>query len=256
MRLKDKVAIVTGGGQSIGLGISTRFAREGAKVVITQRTTSRAEETAGQLTSEGHDAIAVGCDISQRDQVKKMVGATLDAYGRIDIMVNNAALSGFNVSPKFLEQTDEAWNAVISVNLTGTFICSQEAAFQMVKQGDGGRIVNIASIDAFQAEDSASAYGASKGGIIMLTKTTALELARHKITVNSIAPGYIPRTRDDRNSSTFHELRKLQLSDREGIPDDVAAGAVYLASDEASFVTGTTLVIDSGTTSFYLRGES
>ena len=250
MRLKGKVAIVTGGGQNIGKGISTRFAQEGAKVVVTQRTTSRAEKLASQLVESGYEAFAVGCDISQRDQVQRMVAATLEQYGRIDILVNNASLTGPPAIAGFLEETDEHWTSIIDVNLNGTFICCQEVARQMVKQGDGGRIVNITSVDAFQAEDRAAAYCAAKAAVRMLAKSAALELAPYNITVNCIAPGYIPH---DPQKMEFREIYELQPLRRPGLPGDVAAGAVYLASDEASFVTGATLRIDGGTLCYYFK---
>lgn len=253
MRLKNKVAIVTGGGQGIGKGISFRFAQEGAKVVIAQRTSSRAMKLASEICDAGHEAIAVGCDISKRSDVKNLVDETLRNYGQIDILVNNASITDEPALATFLEETDEHWNLLIDINLTGTFICCQEVARKMVEQGIGGRIINITSVDGFMVEERASAYCASKAAVAMLTKAIALELAPYKITVNNIAPGIIPLKDGEPlhlESSKIYDRQPLRI---QGLPEDIAAGAVYLAEDDSRFVTGTSLLIDGGLLSFWFK---
>lgn len=253
MRLNNKVAIITGGGQGIGKGISTRFAREGAKVVIAQRTISRAMKLANEITETGNETIAIGCDISKRGEVQNLVTETLKRYGRIDILVNNASITDEPALAKFLEETDEHWNLLIGINLTGTFFCCQEVARQMIKQGDGGRIINITSVCGFQAEERATAYCVSKAAVEMLTKSMALELAPYNITVNNIVPGIIPLKNGEPLQLEASQIYDRQPLRRQGLPKDIAAGATYLAEEEAGWVTGASLLIDGGLLSYYFK---
>jgi glucose 1-dehydrogenase len=253
MRLNNKVAIVTGGGQGIGKGISTRFAQEGARIVIAQRTISRAMKLANEIRDAGHEGVAVCCDISKREEVQNLIKETLKTYGHIDILVNNASITDEPALATFLEESDEHWNLLIDINLTGTFICCQEVARQMVEQGNGGRIINITSVDGFMVEERAAAYCVSKAAVEMLTKTMALELAPYNITVNNIAPGIIPLKDGEPQHLEASQIYDRQPLRKQGLPEDIAAGAVYLAEDDSRFVTGTSLLIDGGLLSFWFK---
>src|SRR5262245_59394537 len=188
MRLADKVAIVTGGGYGMGRGIARRFAAEGAKVALADVNVERNEETAGLIREAGGEALPVTCDVTSRPQVQALVDATLAHFGRLDILVSNA---GIRETAHFLDVTDESWNAVLAVNLHGVFLCGQIAARAMAAAGNGGKIVNISSIYAEVCGRGYAAYCASKGGVRMLTKSMAIDLAEYGITVNAIAPGII-----------------------------------------------------------------
>lgn len=256
MRLKDKVVIVTGGGRGIGRAICSRFLREGAKVVVADREVAQAEKTAAQLASERHSITAVHCDISRQEEVRNLVVATLDRYGHIDVLVNNAAIAGGAAIAPFLEMTAEHWDRVLSVNLTGTFYCSQEVARAMVQAGKGGRIINISSISGISVEERASAYCTAKAGVIRLTRAMALELAPYAITVNDIAPGVIPLVDGEPVEVGEQRLCPRQPLRNQGRPEDIAAGAMFLASDEAAFITGITLRIDGGTLCYWFKYDS
>ena len=258
-RLQDKVIIITGGGTGIGWGITRSCAREGASVVIAQRRADIdiAEDRAAQLQMAGHRALGVGCDITRREQVKAMIATTVAEFGRLDVMINNAALTGQSADVRpFLEETDEHWRRLIDVNLNGAFICTQEAAFQMIKQGDGGSIVTISSVAQFAAQESATPYGAAKAGLDGLTKGAAIELAPHGIRVNMVAPGdiYTESSADILDqvtgaggSGNFFRFTPLGRRGEVGEIGDVVA---FLASDEASFVTGATWLVDGGFLSY------
>ena len=258
-RLQDKVIIITGGSTGIGWGITGSCAREGASVVIAQRRDDFdiARDRAAQLQEAGHSALGVGCDITQRDQVKAMIATTVAEFGRLDVMINNAALTGQSADVRpFLEETDEHWRRLIDVNLNGAFICTQEAAFQMIKQGDGGSIVTISSVAQFAAQESATPYGAAKAGLDGLTKGAAIELAPHGIRVNMVAPGdiYTESSADILDqvtgaggSGNFFRFTPLGRRGEVGEIGDVVA---FLASDEASFVTGATWLVDGGFLSY------
>lgn len=247
MKIAHKVAIITGGGQGIGRGIAVRLALEGAKVVIAQRTQVPAESTVNHIRALGGQAMAVPTDVSRPGQVQSLVKKTLDRFGRIDILVNNAGRAGRN--GPFLELDLTTWNAVIGVNLTGVFLCSQAAARAMVAHRIKGRIINIGSIDSFVAEREAAAYAASKGGLLLLTKAMAVDLAKYQILVNCIIPGSI---RVERNVS-FLERKPVKAALSKAIPighpaepADIAGAAVFLASDDSTFMTGSSLVVDGG----------
>ena len=259
-RLQDKVIIITGGGTGIGWGISQSCAREGALVVVAQRPEdiTIAEEKVAVLQDAGQSALAVGCDITEREQVKGMIAGTVSEFGRLDVMVNNAALTGFSagVLRPFLEETDEHWRKMIDVNLNGTFICTQEAALQMVKQGDGGSIISISSVAQYAAQEIAAPYCAAKAGLDGLNKVAAIELAPHQIRVNLVAPGdiYTEANADVRTnakslgaSGRFFRYTPLGRRGNVGEIGDVVA---FLASDEASFVTGATWLVDGGFLSY------
>jgi NAD(P)-dependent dehydrogenase (short-subunit alcohol dehydrogenase family) len=247
MELSQRVAIITGGGQGIGRGIAVRFASEGAKIVIAQRSRLSAESTVKNICASGGEALAVQADVSRPADVLSLVQKAVDRFGRIDVLVNNAGRAGRN--GRFLELDLRTWRDVIDVNLTGVFLCSQAAARVMVAQGVQGRIINIGSLDSFVAEREAAVYAASKGGVLLLTKAMAVDLAEYGILVNCLVPGSI---RVERNSSFLDRepvrtaLGKAIPLGRPGDIKDVAGAAVFLASDDSGFVTGTSLVVDGG----------
>jgi 3-oxoacyl-[acyl-carrier protein] reductase len=240
MRLKDQVAIVTGAGRGIGCVIARRLAEEGARVLVADIDS----ESVARAAAELQGAVPVAVDVTDPASVARMIQAALDAFGRLDVLVNNA---GVGLNRPFLETTPEEWERTIRVNLTGTFYCSQAAARAMAERG-GGRIVNIASISGERGAQNRSAYGASKAGVIQLTKVMALELAGKGIRVNAVAPG--PVVTDMTNVTHTAEIRATYNAripmKRYAQPEEVAAAVVFLASGEASFITGETLNVDGG----------
>ena len=258
-RLQDKAVIITGGGTGIGWGITQSCAREGAMVALAQRQADIkiADERVSELKRAGGRALAIGCDITERAQVKAMVARTVSAFGRLDVMVNNAALTGSSAEVRpFLEETDEHWRKLIDVNLGGAFICTQEAAFQMVKQGEGGSIITISSVAQFAAQENATPYCAAKAGLDGLCKGAAIELAPHSIRVNLVAPGDIFT---EANADIIDEVSAAGRSGRffrhtplgrRGNAGEIGDVVAFLASEEASFVTGATWLVDGGFLSY------
>jgi glucose 1-dehydrogenase len=247
MRLKDKVAVVTGAATGIGQAIAVAFAREGALVVVDYvGTPSEAEETVSRIIAIGGKSIAIAADVSQAGEVNSLMQQTVAVYGKLDILVNNA---GVEKKFAFVDYPLEEWNKIIAVNLTGAFLCSQGAARQMIAQGYGGRIINISSIHEDLPLLTNAPYCASKGGLRMLMRTIAVELAPHNITVNNIGPGAI-YTPIDLDVQSDPKLNAQLMSEipmgRWGQPEEVAHLAVYLASDDAAYVTGSTHFIDGG----------
>ena len=250
MRLEGKTAIVTGGGVGIGRGISERLAEEGASVVIAQRRLDKAQEAAAAIVAGGGQALAVRSDVIDRGQNETLMRAALEWSGGLDILVNNAGLSGMAKFSSFMDLSEELWDAVLDANLKGVFLASQAAARHMIERGSG-RIIHISSVMGLIGEEFAAAYCAAKAGVIGLTKVMALELARHGITVNCIAPGFI-------KTETVQPIIDLMESPRSpytytrttplgpGTPRDVGDLAVFLASDEGRFFTGSTLTPDGG----------
>jgi glucose 1-dehydrogenase len=247
MKLQGKVAIVTGAGTGIGQAIAVAFAREGVSVTVDYvGDASAAEETMGKIDSIGGKALAVAADVSQPEDVQRLMQQTLAAFGRLDIVVNNA---GIEKKFAFVDYPVEEWQRILAVNLTGTFLCAQAAARQMIAQGGGGRIINISSIHEDLAFPLNAPYSATKGGIRMLMRTIAVELAPHGITVNNIGPGaiYTPIDKDVQSDPKLNAqlLAEIPMG-RWGRPEEVAQLAVYLASEDAAYVTGSTHFIDGG----------
>jgi glucose 1-dehydrogenase len=256
-RLQNKVVIVTGGGTGIGLGIARCCAEEGAAIVLAQRRAEIAEREAATLRAGGHRALGLGCDVSQRAEVQALIAATIEAFGQLDVMVNNAALTGAAVEARpFLEESDEHWRRIVDVNLNGAFICTQEAARRMVAQGQGGSIVNISSVAQYAAQEHAAPYCASKAGLDGLTKAAAIELAPYGIRVNNVAPGdidteashdVVEQAADRGATGKFFRYTPLG---RRGRPEEIGHVVAFLASDASSFVTGATWLVDGGFLSY------
>lgn len=247
MQLKDKVAIVTGAATGIGQAIAVRFAQEGAAVVVDYiGTPDVAADTAQRMANAGGRSIAVAADVSKPDEVSRLIEQAVSAFGRLDIVVNNA---GIEKKTAFVDYPLELARRILEVNLIGPFLVSQAAARQMIRQGHGGRIINISSVHEDRPMPMNTPYSMSKGGLRMLTRTVAVELAKDKITVNNIGPGAIftPIDADIEAQPELEQalMREIPLS-RWGKPEEVAGLAVYLASDEASYVTGATYFIDGG----------
>jgi glucose 1-dehydrogenase len=247
MRLENKVAVVTGSSSGIGAAIAQAFAAEGAAVVVNySRHEDPAQKVLDQIEGAGGRGVVVGADVSDPKEVEAMVQQAVTAFGRLDIMVNNA---GMERKMPFLETPFEVWQETIAVNLTGAWLGCQTAAKQMVAQGDPGRIINVSSVHEDLAMPTNSPYCATKGGVRMLMRTLAVELAPHEITVNNIAPGAID-TPMDAPLKQDPDLMKELISEiplgRMGKPEDVANMAIFLASDDSSYVTGSTLFVDGG----------
>lgn len=247
MRLEGKVAIVTGAATGIGQAISTAFAREGAAVVVDYvGKAGAADATLEKIKAVGGRSIAVEADVSDPAQVQKLVDQTVSAFGHLDILVNNA---GIESKRPFLDFPIELWQKIIAVDLTGPWVCAQAAARQMVKQGGGGRIINISSVHEDLPMPTNAAYCAAKGGLRMLMRTIAVELAPHQITVNNIGPGaiYTPIDNDvEADKKLDGQLMAEIPLGRWGKPEEVAELALYLASEAAAYVTGSTHFIDGG----------
>lgn len=247
MRLADKVALITGAAQGIGLACAQAFAREGAHVLLSDVNENAGRREVLRLRSEGMRAGFAACDVSRKNQVQAAVAAAVGEFGRLDILVANA---GIVHGAEFLDLEEADFDRVLAVNLKGVFLVGQAAARQMVKQGGGGAIVNMSSVNAVMAIPNQVPYVVSKGGINQLTKVMALALAPHRIRVNAIGPGTILTELAKNAVLGNREAERKILSrtplGRMGDPDEVASVAVFLASGEASYVTGQTIYPDGG----------
>ena len=247
MKLENKVAIITGAATGIGQAIAIGMAREGASVVIDYVGGPDAPaDTVKQIEAAGGKALAVAADVSKPDQVASLIQQTVSAYGKLDILVNNAGIEHKHPITEFpLEQ----WNQIIAVNLTGPFLCAQAAANQMISQKGAGRIINISSVHQDLPMPGNAPYCASKGGLRMLMRTMAVEMGPHAITVNNIGPGAI-FTPIDADVEANPEMEKMLMGEiplnRWGKPEEVANLAIFLASDDAGYITGSTYFIDGG----------
>jgi len=242
MRLQDKVAIVTGAGRNIGEQTALLFAEEGAKVAVVDMDEERGKRTADTV-NQAHDgaAVYISADVSNEQSVKDMIAATVDAFGRLDILVNNVAISD---NKTVFECTLDDFNRILAVTLTSQFLTSKYTAEQMISQGDGGAIVNIGSTSGFQGRDSAIAYAAAKGGVANLMRGLAVQLAPSKIRVNSVVPNKIG---SPVGQEEFDPTRPVpNLAGRAGEPRELAQAVLFLASDEANFIYGENLVVDGG----------
>ncbi len=246
--LTNKIAIVTGARRGIGRGIALMLAQAGAKVVVSDLNLEECQKVVDEIKKIGSDGLAVKCDVTNQKEVNEMIRKTIEKFGRVDILVNNAGIAPFK---PFLEITEDEWNKVLDVNLKGYYLCAQAAAKEMIKNG-WGRIINIASIAMGQVGfgfPNLTHYCASKGGIVAFTEALALELAPKGINVNAISPGVIatemakPVLEDEK---TFKTILARVPKGRVGQPEDIAAAVVFLASEEADYITGATLVVDGG----------
>ena len=254
MRLKDKVAIVTGGAQGMGRAIAERYIAEGAKVVIADLNPDGARQTAEEIGSDGA-AISVAVDVRDQDQVRQMVEAAVSHFGGLDILVNNAGVG--RILP-FLETTVGDWDFMFDVNCKGMLWCSQAAARQMIAQERGGKIVNMASQAGRRGEALALAYCASKACVISMTQSIALALAPHKINVNAIAPGIVDTPFWEQVDRQFAALLDMEIGEpkrtfsaeiplgRIEQPEDVTGAAVFLASSDSDYMTQQTINVDGG----------
>ncbi len=246
MRLKEKIAIITGGGSGIGKATALRFSREGAQVMIADMNEEQGLKTMEMINANGNHAEFLFTDVSKSEDVEQLVKKTVDIFGGLDIMVNNAGIS--HPENKISNIPIADWKKVVDVCLGGVFHGIKYAVPEMKKNG-GGSIVNIASIAGIKGQKLLAAYSAAKGGVIAITKSSALEYGKQNIRVNAIAPGVIDTTilNEWKNTDKWPVLSTANVLGRIGQPEEVANAILFLASNEASFVTGTTLVVDGGT---------
>lgn len=253
-RLENKVAIITGAGSGIGAATAKRFAAQGARITILEKNGESGRKVASEIVSGGGEAVAIEVDLADGTKTEESVRQAADVWGRVDILINNAAAS---IARDFFEISREEWQTVLDVNLTAYFLCARAAAQEMRRSGDGGSIVNIASVHQKISEPCSGAYAASKGGVSQLTRSLAIELAPHNIVVNSISPGFVrtamsfvdgvDETTTERFLNYYVESGRIPLR-RAGLPEEVAAAALFLAARECTYMTGADLTVDGGLT--------
>ena len=250
MALVDKVALITGAGNGIGRATAVRFANDGAKVVLFDVNADGLAETHKAITAVGREAMVVTGSVTDRGDVQRLVDTALDEFGRVDILINNAGITRDALTTRLknddlLLMSDEKWDAVLDVNLKGTWLCSQLVAIPMIKQ-KSGKIINTSSVGATGNMGQAN-YSASKAGVIGLTRTFALEWARYGIAVNCIAPGGVKTQMTDAipEKIMVDLLKKIPFR-RLAEPEEIAAVHAFLASDDASYITGQTILVDGG----------
>jgi NAD(P)-dependent dehydrogenase (short-subunit alcohol dehydrogenase family) len=250
MRLKDKVAIVTGSGRGIGEAIASRLCAEGASVTICDIDLPSAQNTSSRLNGEGYKTIALKCDVSKKTEIEAVVKATVEKFGSADILVNNAGMSVVGAS---VDLEESRWRTGMDVMLNGVFFCSQAVGKQMIKQ-KSGKIVNIASVNGIVAFPERACYCAAKAGVMALTKVLGCEWARYNINVNAIAPGYVEtdlvKNLAKQGTLSVNELANRTPLGRLAGSTEIADGVVFLASEESKYMEGQTIVIDGGWTAF------
>lgn len=246
MRLEGKVGIVTGGGRGIGAATAKKFALEGAKVAVADMNMVDVEKTVAEIKAAGGEAIGVNVNVTDKVAVDKMIAETIKAFGKLDIIVNNAGITADNQLKKMPEAD---FDKVINVNLKGVYLCGQAAALQMLEQGTGGAILSASSVVGLYGNFGQTNYAACKWGVIGMTKTWCKELGKKGIRVNAVAPGFIltPMT-DKMPEKVLEMLAGKAPMQRMGTVEDIANAYAFLASDEASFITGTVLSVDGGVT--------
>lgn len=244
-QLGNKIALVVGGGRGLGRAIALAFAEEGADVAVASRTREQLDEVVKEILARSRRGIAINVNVTDSASVARMVEETRREFGRIDILVNSAGVGWMS---RVVDTMDDAWKRIIDTNLTGTFYCCRETARLMIEQKDGS-IINMASVAGAKGPTGLGAYAASKGGVIALTRVLAMEIARHNVRVNAIAPGYF---RTDMNAAVLDDpeigpkiVKRIPMR-RVGRPEEIGPLAVYLASDQASFVTGEVYFISGG----------
>jgi NAD(P)-dependent dehydrogenase (short-subunit alcohol dehydrogenase family) len=246
MRLKGKVAIVTGSTKGIGRAIAIGYAEEGATVIVCGRSEDLAKNLAEELTQKGKKAIAMKLDVTSHDSINQVVNQVMKQFSRIDILVNNAGISP--IWKRAEDTSKEDWEQIIATNLTGAFLCAQAVGKVMIKQ-KSGKIINMTSVGGKVALPRLVAYCASKAGIISLTQVLAAEWAQHNILVNAIGPSYVETefTAGLRgNQAIYEDLKNKNLLKRFARPEEVVGAAIFLASDESNYITGQTLFVDGG----------
>jgi NAD(P)-dependent dehydrogenase (short-subunit alcohol dehydrogenase family) len=251
MKLANQIAIVTGAGRNIGEEIARTFAAEGAKVAVVDMDKGRGEKVAADIAKAGGEAAAFVVNVAVEQEIAALVEAVVNKWGRIDILVNNAAISD---NKSILDITRQEWDTVIAVTLTGPFLMSQHVARRMVAQGTGGRIVNVSSTSGFFGRSRAIAYSAAKGGVANLTRAMAVQLAPHNIRVNGVVPNKIgsPVGKDE-----FDPTRPVvNLRGRPGVPLDMARAVLFLVSEDSDFVAGTMLFVDGGVSAMLVGDRS
>ena len=244
MRLKDQVAVITGGAQGIGQAVAEAFAAEGAKIVVSDINADLAKKTADEIAAKhGVETLACAGDVSSVADCDTLLQAALDKFSRVDILVNNAGITRDNL---ILRMTEKEWDTVINVNLKGVFNCTKAASRTMLRQRSG-KIVNIASVVGQMGNAGQANYSASKGGVIALTKTCAREFASRNITVNAIAPGFIRTAMTEKlNEEAKKKLAEMIPLTRLGEAGDIAKAALFLCSEDASYITGQVLAVNGG----------
>jgi 3-oxoacyl-[acyl-carrier protein] reductase len=246
MRLKDKVALVTGSSRGVGRAVALRFAKEGARIVVNYTSNEKAaNEVVDAAKSMGSKAIAVKADVAQKAEAENLVQSGIDTFGRLDILVNNA---GFTRPAMMIKMTEEQWDQVVDIHLKGAFLCSQAAGRQM-KEQNGGRIINVMSVAGLVGTVGQINYSAAKGGILSMTKSIARELARYNICANVISLGIVATDMTEKIRSD-EKLKEIYMNrillKRFAEADDISPAFVFLASDESSYITGQLLCVDGG----------